>query len=139
MRIPKKNGRKRRPPDTNRRVLRKAEISIGKEARYIVECAQRCDARIVTIGALVFFSTMDGDAWMLDPEDRLALCLARGGAPLPYRIVENTTQFTIEWTATYAITSNRFVVADRTGEVTVFPCYPVEDLAKAERRCRLDR
>src|SRR5258708_6658063 len=39
------------------------------------------DGRFVTIGQLVFFSTETGDAWMLDPTDRLAARLARDGDP----------------------------------------------------------
>src|SRR5215831_14306986 len=35
--------------------------------------------RIVTIGQLLLFSTETGDAWLLDPADRLAARLARDG------------------------------------------------------------
>ena len=51
-----------------------------REVDYIVERAARCDPRFVTLGQLLFFSTDTGDAWMLDPEDHLALCLAKAGS-----------------------------------------------------------
>lgn len=41
-----------------------------------------------TLGPLLFFSTETGDAWVLDPADHLALCLARDGEPLPANIIE---------------------------------------------------
>ena len=50
-----------------------------REVDYIVKRAARCDPRFVTLGQLLFFSTDTGDAWMLDPEDHLALCLATAG------------------------------------------------------------
>jgi hypothetical protein len=37
-----------------------------REVDYIVECAAQCDARCVTLGQLLFFSTDTGDAWMLE-------------------------------------------------------------------------
>ena len=79
----KKKAKKRRPLGARAQVLRKEQISIIKEAGYIVKLAQRGDARVVTIGGLVFFSTSGGDAWVLDPEDNLALCLAEDGE-LPF-------------------------------------------------------
>ena len=56
----------------------------------------------VTLGSLIFFSTDNGDAWVLDFDDRLALCLALEGKAQPYRIVETDTRFAIEWNAKYA-------------------------------------
>ena len=47
-----------------------------REVDYIVGRAAESDARVVTLGQLVFFSTQTGDAWLLDPEDHLALPLA---------------------------------------------------------------
>lgn len=58
---------------------------VVREVEYIVARAAESDARVVTLGQLVFFSTETGDAWLLDPEDRLALCLAKAGRRLPVR------------------------------------------------------
>ena len=60
-----------------------------REVDYIVARAAESDARVVTLGRLVFFSTQTGDAWLLDPEDHLALRLANDGGRLPVQIVEN--------------------------------------------------
>src|SRR5277367_235963 len=40
----------------------------------------------VTVGQLVLFSTETGDAWLLDPADRLAARLARDGENEPIHI-----------------------------------------------------
>jgi hypothetical protein len=43
------------------------------------------------------FSTDTGDAWLLDPTDRLAARLAREGDPAPISIEEIDTSFAIGW------------------------------------------
>jgi hypothetical protein len=132
----KNKRRTRRPLDTRQQLLRKEEISIGREARHIVESAQRGDAKVVTLGKLLFFSTAEGDAWVLDPEDNLALRLAELGEPFPYRIMETATTFAVEWNAQYGLTDNGFVVQDRDGKVTVFHTYPVQHIRDGETRTR---
>nr|VFJ50480.1 MAG: hypothetical protein BECKDK2373C_GA0170839_10297 [Candidatus Kentron sp. DK] len=119
---------------TTQRILRKEEVSITGEARYIIGCAERGDARTVTLGQLVFFSTATGDAWGLDPADRLAIALARGGEVLPYRIIETPSSSAIAWQAEYEIVGENFVVHDETGKSTIFFEYPVQHIAEAERR-----
>ncbi len=132
----RKKPRKKRSTQTGRKVLSGAELSVGREARYIVDCARHLDARVVTLGRLIFFSTDNGDAWVLDFDDRLALCLALEGEAQPYRIVETDTRFAIEWNAKYAITQDGFVVEDDTGRLRLFPGYPVEHIIEAEKRTR---
>jgi len=60
----------------NRRRLRLAD-----EIRSIQRRAAARDGRVVTADQLVLFSTETGDAWLLDPSDRLAARLARDGDP----------------------------------------------------------
>ena len=52
---------------------------------------------------LVFFSTATGDAWLLDADDSLALCLAVEGKRQPVKIDETPEQFAIEWEGTFEI------------------------------------
>jgi hypothetical protein len=47
-------------------------LRLADEVRYIQRRAAIRDGRIVTIGQLILFSTETGDAWLLDPADRLA-------------------------------------------------------------------
>ena|SRR5438128_3827032 len=104
-----------------------------REVDYIVARAAESDARVVTLGQLVFFSTQTGDAWLLDPEDRLALCLAKDGGRLPVPIVETATRYAIEWNASYTFEDDVFIVTDRSGVRVIFG-YPIADLLTAERR-----
>jgi hypothetical protein len=87
-----------------------------REVDYIVERAARCDPRFVTLGQLRFFSTDTGDAWMLDPEDHLALCLAKAGSRVAVQIVETVTRYAIEWTASYRFEGDAFVVTDESAK-----------------------
>jgi hypothetical protein len=123
---------KRRKPgySQSRHWVSRDQVSIQGEARYIIERAQEHDARVVMLGPLVFFSTETGDAWMLDPEDGLALCLARGGDEQPFTIHEAPTNFGIEWNANYRIEGDLFVVAERTGSVKSIFGYPVREIAQ---------
>jgi len=65
--------------------------AIMREVDYVVGRALQQDSRVVTFGPLVFFSTQTGDAWVLDPADRFATCLARGGSRLPFRPISQYT------------------------------------------------
>ena len=104
-----------------------------REVDYIVARAAESDARVVTLGQLVFFSTETGDAWLLDPEDRLALCLAKDGSRLPVQIVETATRFAIEWNASYRFEDDAFIVTEGSGMRAILG-YPIADLLVAERR-----
>src|SRR5262249_12729076 len=53
------------------------DFRLADEVRYIQRHAANHHGRIVSIGQLVLFSTETGDAWLLDPADRLAARLAR--------------------------------------------------------------
>jgi hypothetical protein len=133
-----------RPPaarsvSRRRRKVRYARVDpaqpnlVLREVDYIVARAAESDARVVTLGQLVFFSTETGDAWLLDPEDHLALCLARDGSRLAVQIVETATRFAIEWHASYGFEDDAFIVTDGSG-VRAILGYPIADLQAAERR-----
>ena len=104
-----------------------------REVDYIVERAARCDPRFVTLGQLLFLSTDTGDAWMLDPEDHLALCLAKAGSRVAVQIVETVTRYAIEWTASYRFEGDAFVVTDESGQRVILG-YPVRELVQADQR-----
>jgi len=72
---------------------------------------------------------------MLDPEDGLALKLADAGDRNPVKIVETANRFTIEWTASYRLDGDAFVMMDGAGQRAIFG-YPVREVALAQRRIR---
>ena len=99
------------------RLLSREEVSINREADYIIEKALLHDSRVVGIGELVFFSTQTGDAWILDAADSLALCLARDGERQNFSILETPTNFQIVWGAQYLIDGETLTVATKDGSV----------------------
>jgi hypothetical protein len=87
----------------------------------------------LTVGNLVLFSTRTRDAWLLDPEDDVAVCLCREGKPQPFRIIDAPNNFAIEWTASFAIEGEAFVVQERSGRVVVINGYPTIEISAACR------
>ena len=110
------------------------KADIHREIRFITECAQAEDSRIVSLGDLVLFSTQTRDAWLLETEDHLAICLCREGEPQPFRIIDSPHAFAIEWTASFAIDGTAFIVRERSGRVVELHGYPTVEISAACRR-----
>ncbi len=133
--------RKKRPPRKRRQPYRetthsvsRVQMNITTEADYIIERAQERDGRVVSLGPLVFFSTETGDAWVLDPADSLALCLARDGERQSFHITETASQFAIDWQANYRIEGDLFIVFEqRSGRTRSIAGYPVRELKRLMR------
>ena len=107
------------------------EFRLAQEIKYIQRRAAQYDARFVTVGQLVFFSTQTGDAWMLDPSDHLAARLARDGDPEPIDFQETDTDFAIGWKGNYHIEGHAFVYADReAGRIITILGYPTAKIAQ---------
>jgi hypothetical protein len=122
-------SRKRIKPRRGRQ--RVVEFNLAREVHYIQRRAAERDGRFVTIGQLAFFSCETGDAWMLDPSDRLATPLARDGAPEPIEFEETETSFTINWKGYYHTDGSAFVYTDQASGrvVTIFGC-PTAQIAQ---------
>ena len=104
---------------------------LAKEVDYIQRRAAAHDGRFVSVGPLVLFSTDTGDAWLLDPSDRLAARLARDGDPDPIHIEETDTNFAIGWTGRFRINGPAFIYTDHTsGRVLTILGYPTDQIAK---------
>ncbi len=127
---------KRRPRTQERdaRMVEGARWCLIDEVRYIQRRAAAHESRIVTIGPLVLFSTDTGDAWVLDPAERLARPVAREGDPLPVQIEENDTRFTIDWTGRYRIDGRAFVFDEKdSGVIRAILGYPTRHIAEHSR------
>lgn len=125
---------KPRRPRGQAQILPATDVSIRRETQYVANRANRRDPRIVTLGPLVLFSTETGDAWMLDPQDHLAVALARDGTPLPVEIEETEQRFAIGWTHTYVIEDTAMIVIDRSGNAKMMWGYPTLEIEQAIRR-----
>jgi hypothetical protein len=118
---------------TVRRKQNRKEVSIKGEIDYVVRCAARQDARVVSLSPLIFFSTETGDAWVLDPEDNLALCLARDGDPSPVHVKETEENYGIEWNSRYCIEDKLFTVAESSSRVRTIMGYPTQAILRMTR------
>ena len=116
--------------------LSRDKVSINKEADYIIKKAQVYDSRVVGLGGLVFFSTQTGDAWIMDPTDSLALCLARDGERQDFSILETPTNFQIAWEAQYLINGEIFIVTTKDGRARAIFGYPTREIENTIRKGR---
>jgi hypothetical protein len=119
---------------SQRRMLSRNQVSILGETRHIISLAEDCNSRVVTLGTLLFFSTETGDAWVLDPGDNLALCLARDGVEQHFTITEDAVRFSIEWNAQYRIDGDAFTVIEKSGQVKTILGYPTAYISDAARK-----
>jgi hypothetical protein len=128
-------------PHKSRRRVNQSHVNLREpnvvlsEVEYIVGRATHLEARIVTLAHLIFFSTETGDAWVLDPEDGFALPLAADGSRLSFQIIETVTTFVINWTASYQLDGDSFVVTDASRQRVIYG-YPAQELAEAQQRAR---
>ena len=100
---------------TSTQLLSSHEVNFTREARGIQQDALRGRSRVVRLGDIIFFSSAGGDAWMLDPQDGLAVCLAREGELRPIPITETASKFEVQWDAQYRIENEVFAYSDREG------------------------
>ena len=101
-----------------------------RELKYIIRRAQEGDGRVVRLGPLILFSTQTGDAWLLDTDDRLALCLARDCETRPYLVSENDRTFQIAWQASYEIVGDVFSVVSKDGRIRSIFGYPTAEITR---------
>jgi hypothetical protein len=104
---------------------------LADELQYIQRRAALHDGRFVSVGPLALFSTDTGDAWLLDPSERLAARLARDGDPEPVYIEETDTNFAVAWTGHYRINGAAFIYHDRiSGRVITILGYPTDRITE---------
>ena len=124
-------GRRTIKRGPRKRVVNGKDFRLTEEIRYIQRRAAEHDGRFVTVASLVLFSTETGDAWLLDPADRLAARLARDGDPEDLHFEETETRFAIGWKGTYRIEGSAFIFTDRdSGRTVTILGYPTQHLAQ---------
>ncbi len=126
--------RKNRPTRERQQILNQKQINMTNEANYVIERALESDTRVVSVGPLVFFSTETGDAWILDPSESLAMCLARAGERQTFEIIETPTRFAVNWQANFQIEDDKFIVFEKDGQTRTIIGYPLRELKRYIRR-----
>jgi hypothetical protein len=116
---------------SGKRNINGKDFKLADEIDYIQSRAAQYDGRLVSVGPLVLFSTDTGDAWLLDPTDRLAARLASNGDPELLYFEETETNFAIGWKGNYRIEGDAFVFSDRdSARVVTILGYPTTRLAQ---------
>ena len=125
-------GRKIIKCGPGKRAINGKDFSLAGEIRYIQHRAAEHDGRFVSVGSLVLFSTDTGDAWLLDPADRLAARLARDGDPEDLYFEETEARFAIRWKGAYRIDGPEFIYTDnhsrRTFTILGYPTHRLTQL-----------
>ena len=105
-------GRQRQAVSTTESVVAPTGTDVRDEVESICKLASDGDSRVIGFNQLVFFSTRMRDAWVLDWEDELAICLMKDGVAQPINLGETEGQFAIEWQGHYHIGGGLFAYID---------------------------
>lgn len=84
------------------------------------------------IGPFVLFSSGIGDAWMLDPEAKLALCVMWHGQERVPHIVESAERIGIDWDGGYSLVGDFMRIETEDPEIgrRAVAGYPLDELRK---------
>jgi len=123
---------------TTENVLVAAQANLHDEVQNICRLASAGECRVIGFNQLVFFSTPAGDAWMLDWEDELAICLMKDGVPQPYELGETDRRFAIQWQGRYHIVGGLFSYIDNPTptHARVIGGYPTDAIRQTIERLR---
>jgi hypothetical protein len=108
--------------------------SLSQEINTIIQLSHQREARLLTLGRLIFFSTVTGDAWILDPDEARARCLSLDGEKLPVTIKETSASSGIDWDSEYRIKGSLFTVLEDSGPVRTILGYPTHKIEEAIRQ-----
>ena len=109
----------------------KERLELMSEVAYIQARAAEHDSRVVSIVNLLLFSARNGDAWLLDTADRLAMRVADEGRAVDVHIDEHGDSFAIRWPGRYRIDGFVFIFVDETaGGLDYHNGYPTQQIAK---------
>lgn len=115
--------------------------ALNSECDLVVRAAQDGIEKIIVTGKevlpvpFVLFASQ-GDAWLLDPDENLALCLALKGQPLKRDFRDTPRQIEVAWDAEFELNGDSFVVDSDNPVIgtRVILGYPI-----AELRPHIDR
>ncbi len=141
-RIPKflraMNAKREQAWSTTESVVASTGTSLRDEVEYVCKLASQSESRVVGFGQVVFFSTVTGDAWMLDWEDELAMCLMKEGDRAPFELGETDRQFAIQWQGHYHIEAELFTYMDNAAptHARTVAGYPTDAISATVARLR---
>jgi len=131
-------ARRAQPVSTSDRVLAPAQANLHGEVQNICQLAANGECRVIGFSQLIFFSTRTRDAWMLDWEDELAICLMKDAVPQPCELRETDRQFAIQWQGRYHLEGEFFSYIDNQTptHARVIGGYPTDTIRHTIERLR---
>lgn len=133
----RKKRRKKKPsPHPKTKVQTIAKLNARREIANIIRLAQKGEGRVVGIQTFIFFSTETGDAWLLEIEENMALCLARGGIAQDVFIQETAEQLMVAWEAQFHISGATFTTITESGQIRAIRGYPLPEILQTAQKMR---
>ncbi len=105
--------------------------SPNQEINAILQLSHYRQARLLTLGRLIFFSTETGDAWILDPDGGRARCLSLDGEKQTVSIHETPAGFSLDWDSEFRIKGRLFTALEYSGPVRTILGYPTRQIEEA--------
>jgi hypothetical protein len=109
--------------------VQKAQISLQNGISKIQEAALKGVQKVHELGVFVFFSTTEGDAWLLEVTEMDALHLAAGKEALTVDFEENPETIEINWTHRFVIENKQFVTTaykdEKVEKIDNYPTHPI--------------
>lgn len=99
--------------------LQAQKVSINDEVAKLQAAAANREETMRVIGVFIFFSTNDGDAWLLELTDLDAVLVARAGEKIAVEINESPETIEVNW-------SHQFSVKNKTFTTTAYADKAVE-------------
>jgi hypothetical protein len=113
------------------------KVSLIHEIELIQKAAVEGRQKMKELGVFVLFSTVAGDAWLLEITDSDGVQIARAGVALDVPIDQSPETIELNWTHIFAIRNREFEItayADRS--VQVLADYPTQEIHAAMKRIK---
>jgi hypothetical protein len=111
------------------------KVTVTEEVAILQKAGKNKKETLKMIGVFIFFSTTDGDAWLLELTEQDALLVAKAGKKLEVDIVENSKTIEVNWSHSFKVINKNFVstaYADKA--VETFENYPTPSINSALKK-----
>jgi hypothetical protein len=99
--------------------LQSQKVSINDEVVKLQTSAGNHEETLKVIGVFIFFSTKDGDAWLLELTEMDAVCVAKAGEKIEVEINESSETIEVNW-------SHQFTLKDKMFTTTAYADKAIE-------------
>lgn len=111
------------------------KVSITEEIRKLQQAAEGREETLKALGVFIFFSTKEGDGWLLELTDKDAVQVAKAGTRIEAEITELPETIEVNWSHQFTIKDKVFTTtaySDKT--VMVHPNYPTAAISAAIKK-----